>query len=94
MKPPGDSGPQLAGAAGSVADDVRAMVFAFDDKGRQDAVRSLSLKVRELERFVEMCRDDFDCDHDAHRWGTVCRACAAAKLLPNPSSSATPGGQP
>ena len=67
---------------GAVSDEVIQMVFAFSDKDRQDAVKKLAEKVRALERFVRECRDDFDCDSDAHRHKTTCRACAAATLLP------------
>ncbi len=35
-----------------------------------------------LEDFVRECRDNFDCDEDAHKHHTFCRACEAAKLLP------------
>ncbi len=35
-----------------------------------------------LENFVRECRDNFDCDEDAHKHHTLCRACEAAKLFP------------
>lgn len=66
------------------------MVFAFGDKERQDAVKKLAERVRRLEWFVLDCRDNFDCDHDAHRYKTTCRTCAAAALMPNAPASATP----
>lgn len=34
-----------------------------------------------LEEFAETCRDDFDCDQDAHRHNTICRACTAQSLV-------------
>ena len=67
---------------GLASEDVIRMVFAFGDKERKDDVKRLAERVRKLEWFVIECRDDFDCDHDAHRYNTTCRACAAAKLVP------------
>lgn len=48
------------------------------------ALESLDAQTRiaELESFVRDVRDNWDCDEDAHRHGTRCRACEAAKLLP------------
>lgn len=34
-----------------------------------------------LRKFVRDCRDNWDCDADAHRYGTPCRGCNAAILL-------------
>ena len=34
-----------------------------------------------LEKFIRDCAVSFDCDKDAHRYGTQCRACDAEKLL-------------
>lgn len=39
-------------------------------------------RLAELEDFARDCRDNWDCDEDAHRLDTRCRACAAGKLLP------------
>ncbi len=77
------AGQSLGAAPCSASDEVIRMVFAFGDKERQDAVKKLAERVRRLEWFVKECRDDFDCDHDAHRYKTTCRACAAAALMPN-----------
>jgi len=78
----------LAAAPCSASDEVIRMVFAFGDKERQDAVKKLAERVRRLEWFVKECRDDFDCDHDAHQYKTTCRACAAAALMPNAAGQA------
>lgn len=46
-----------------------------------------------MESFVKSCRDDFDCDADAHRYGTMCRSCAARDaLLSNNSAEPRPKG--
>jgi hypothetical protein len=34
-----------------------------------------------LREFVRSCAISFDCDADAHKYGTFCRACEAKKLL-------------
>jgi hypothetical protein len=34
-----------------------------------------------LVEFARDCRDNWDCDEDAHRHGTTCRKCAAAEVL-------------
>ena len=44
--------------------------------------QSAQSRTKELEAFVINCRDDFDCDEDAHKYGTTCRACSAKKLIP------------
>lgn len=31
--------------------------------------------------FLRTCRDDFDCDSDAHRYNTFCRVCEAEKII-------------
>ncbi len=51
--------------------------------------------VLDLAVFASTCRDDFDCDPDAHRYGTFCRACEAERLIgsatPRDESSRTAG---
>lgn len=46
-----------------------------------DEVPRLLARVNELEEFVRDIRDNYDCDADAHRYHTRCRACEADKLL-------------
>lgn len=41
----------------------------------------LVAEVRRLRSFIESIRDNYDCDSDAHRYGTQCRVCEAARLL-------------
>ena len=43
--------------------------------------KKLLSRIKELEAFVVDVRDNYDCDADAHRYGTTCRACAAEKLM-------------
>lgn len=38
-------------------------------------------RIKELESFVKDIRDGFDCDLDAHKYGTLCRCCEAEKIL-------------
>lgn len=35
-----------------------------------------------LSAFVVDCRDNWDCDTDAHKHNTTCRKCEANKLIP------------
>ena len=44
---------------------------------------NIEFKLKAYESFIKDCRDNFDCDEDAHKYGTMCRSCAAAKLIPN-----------
>ena len=38
-------------------------------------------EVEEAAEFARICRDYFDHDSDAHKYGTFCRCCEADKLL-------------
>jgi hypothetical protein len=38
-------------------------------------------EVERLRKTLEIVRDDFDCDNDAHRHGTACRCCIAGAAL-------------
>ena len=44
----------------------------------RDALQADNARLREA---MEEIRDDFDCDNDAHRYGTTCRCCLAEKTL-------------
>lgn len=35
----------------------------------------------EMAGWWKIVRDDFDCDGDAHKYGTLCRCCLAERLL-------------
>ncbi len=40
-----------------------------------------SARAEKVEAFARDCRDNWDCDEDAHRYGTTCRACEAKRVL-------------
>lgn len=50
----------------------------------QAAGRILAAEIERLRAFARNIRDNFDCDEDAHKHGTMCRACSARDLLPKP----------
>ena len=39
--------------------------------------------IQRLSDFARDCRDNWDCDPDAHTHGTLCRACEAGRVLTN-----------
>ncbi len=56
--------------------------FRPGKKARADALAEARKRIAELEEFAREVRDNYDCDSDAHRYGTMCRACEAEKVLP------------
>lgn len=44
----------------------------------RDALQADNARLMEAMKEI---RDDFDCDNDAHRYGTTCRCCLAEKTL-------------
>ena len=64
-----------------LSNQIRTLLFAFDDKDRQDEIRKIVVKVEEMETFISKVYNDFDCDSDAHRYNTTCRCCEAKKIL-------------
>lgn len=46
-------------------------------------------KRRVLETFAKDIRDGYDCDEDAHKYGTPCRCCEASKLLDPPEAESS-----
>ncbi len=67
---------------GSVSERVLSIVFAFDDEGRKEAIRSLARRVHNMEEFLRSCRDGFDCDTGANgSHPHYCRKCEAERLL-------------
>lgn len=42
---------------------------------------NLQLRVDALERFLVDLQNNWDCDSDAHKYGTPCRGCCAAELM-------------
>lgn len=66
-----------------VIDGIRRLTFFESQCIEAQTERDAALaRVAELESFAEECRDNWDCDSDAHRYGTGCRACMAEKVLP------------
>jgi len=66
-------------------DKIRyALWEAITDNGMDNAA---SVKIEQLSddaellSFVRSCAKDFDCDEDAHKYGTMCRCCEAERLL-------------
>ena len=49
-----------------------------EEAGRIEAEK----KLKEYREFIRDIRDNYDCDSNAHKYGTPCRACDAAKLYP------------
>jgi hypothetical protein len=45
-------------------------------------LRSQASAIATLEAFARSVRDNYDCDDDAHKYGTPCLACDATRLLP------------
>lgn len=57
-------------------------VLAPEDLETLEAERdTLKRQVEVLTAFAKDCIDDFDCDSDAHKYGTMCRCCSADKIL-------------
>jgi len=64
----------------SASDDVRRMVFAFDDKRRQDEVRRIAARVKKLESALAAMHAHYQ------QWsipGELCRQVEDALCLPN-----------
>jgi hypothetical protein len=55
-----------------------------------DANARLIITAPELYNFARDCRDNWDCDADAHRHGTTCRRCEAEKVLAKATGAPCP----
>jgi hypothetical protein len=60
--------------------------LAMNWRNDPDAVRiivndELATLAPELYEFARDCRDNWDCDADAHRYCTLCRACEAERIV-------------
>ena len=64
---------------------INDLMFSFPDQinndCRKEYLKELVGIVAEMEKFVKDCRDSWDCDNDAHKYGTTCRSCEAKKIL-------------
>ena len=61
---------------------------------KEAIISNLRDRVDELEEFVMDCRDNWDCDEDAHTHGTRCRVCEAEKLVRKSESECGPPKNP
>lgn len=51
------------------------------DERAKDAKKPEPIDFDALQEFARDIRDNWDCDEDAHRYGTRCRCCEAEKIL-------------
>lgn len=70
---------------------MNAMMAQMDAK--DETIATLKRQVEVLLTFAKDCSDGFDCDADAHKHGTMCRCCAAAKILGELEQAKKVGGQ-
>lgn len=49
--------------------------------GSHECTALLKQCIKRLAAFAKDVRDNYDCDNDAHRHGTTCRACEAGHVL-------------
>ena len=49
--------------------------------GMKDQIEQLTKEMDEAVMILKDIRDNYDCDKDAHKYGTSCRCCMAAKFL-------------
>lgn len=47
----------------------------------ETSIQTVLDDVKALRSFAKVVADSFDCDSDAHKYGTFCRACEAKKIL-------------
>lgn len=65
-----------------VSEQIGSMIHAFPvTDSRRYAVRSLAARVARMENALRDFADNFDCDQDAHKYGTTCRACTSSEVL-------------
>lgn len=64
-----------------LSEQLKLMMDDTTDPTKKEVTRDMLLKAIRLEEFLKTCSDDFDCDHDAHVWGTFCRTCVADSVL-------------
>ncbi len=54
----------------------------------QECIKRAGLEVLALREFARDCAMNWDCDSDAHKYGTPCRVCDAQEVLTNTEASA------
>lgn len=52
-----------------------------NDTQPHDDSMTLRLRIAALEAFARDVGNNYDCDSDAHKYGTRCRSCEAKKIL-------------
>jgi len=66
----------------------KRMVFAVRAynawPGISARLRAAEAEVARLRAVLRNVRDNYDCDEDAHRYGTICRCCDARAALGGP----------
>lgn len=53
-----------------------------DDGVANSAILEAADRMDSFRKFIEHIRDNYDCDGYAHKYGTSCRSCEAAYLIP------------
>jgi len=72
--------PRMESAAGHARGIVDAGILTEGMKLERE-LNAANERIKQLEEFVRSCADNFDCDHDSHKWSTQCRACDAQILI-------------
>lgn len=73
--------PTLIAALRIIAADIQS-----GDGVANAAIAEAADRLEEMAEFARDVRDNYDCDSDAHKYGTPCRCCSAARVLsPDPS---------
>lgn len=52
----------------------------YDSEALETVIQAAE-KLIDFAIFVKSIQEDYDCDRDAHRYGTQCRSCEAKRLL-------------
>ena len=60
---------------------LRQLAPHVSERETAQILRAALLEINILRSFVQDCKVNWDCDSDAHKYGTRCRACEAEKLL-------------
>lgn len=87
----GEAGPWIRAERAEAERDAlrsRADVLTAEVEAAREVVRRgledrqrLAAEVETLRKALENVRDNYDCDDDAHRYGTTCRVCSARAAL-------------
>lgn len=62
-------------------DEADVLCHACESERYEFRIAALTAAVAKLRAALETVRDGFDCDGDAHKYGTACRCCEARKAL-------------